>query len=287
MGTTPVIDVTGLSKSYGGTPVLRDLHLQVQPGEVLALLGPNGAGKTTLIEIVLGLVRGDSGSVRLLGEVPGPQAGRDWQRQLGVVLQFGHDRAKWRVAEMVAWVASHYPHPRDGEELLARFGLSAHARKPLGKLSGGLRRRLDLVLALLGRPGVLILDEPTTGLDPAAKRAVHDLLADEVDAGTTMLLSTHDLAEAERLASRVAILAGGRIVADGSPASLRHAIASTVEITWQVDGKHFVHTTDQAEDYVRQLLRDSAVTDLEVRRTTLEDAYLQLVGVGAEQGATK
>ncbi|MGO3797410.1 MAG: ATP-binding cassette domain-containing protein, partial [Pauljensenia sp.] len=180
----------------------------------------------------------------------------------------------------LAWVQSHYPvdtRPRDVDDLLATFGLSGHAQKSILTLSGGLRRRLDLAAAVVGRPELLILDEPTTGLDPSARRAVHDLVAEQVEAGSSLLLTTHDLAEADRLADRILILDRGRVVAQGSPDELRRSVEGQAEITWTSGSTRHLHVSTAPEDFLRELLTGADVSGLEIHRPTLEDAYLRLI----------
>ncbi|MDF1487198.1 ABC transporter ATP-binding protein [Tessaracoccus caeni] len=273
------IRAAGIRKTYGDTTVLDGIDVALQPGQAVALLGPNGAGKTTTVEILMGFVDRDGGTVEVLGVDPASQRGDSWRSRVGMVVQQGRDRPKWRVHEFLRWIHAHYPEGprlRSVDEMLDAFELHEHAHKTLVTLSGGLRRRLDLAAALIARPDLLVLDEPTTGLDPVAKRAVHDIVADQIDTGTALLLTTHDLAEADRLAGRILILNRGTIVAEGSPDQLRRQVESNVEITWNADGAHHVHVTTAPEAFVRDLLRDD-VTGLEVRRTSLEDAYLALV----------
>lgn len=273
------IRATGIRKVYGDATVLDGIDLALQPGEAVALLGPNGAGKTTTIEILMGFVERDGGHVEVLGVDPASQRSDSWRSRVGIVVQQGRDRPKWRVSEFLRWIHAHYPEGprrRGVDEILDAFELREHAHKTLVTLSGGLRRRLDLAAALIARPDLLVLDEPTTGLDPVAKRAVHDIVADQIDTGTALLLTTHDLAEADRLADRIMILNRGAIMAQGSPDALRRQVESNVEITWKADGQHHVHVTSTPEAFVRDLLRDD-VTGLEMRRTSLEDAYLALV----------
>lgn len=275
-----VIDARDIRKAYGRNTVLDGVDLTLHEGESVAILGPNGAGKTTTIEILMGFLSRDGGWVNVLGQDPSREQSPRWRSRIGMAIQTGHDHPKWRVNEFLTWIREHYENAsqlRTVDELLEVFGLTDHARKPLLNLSGGLRRRVDLAAAVVNRPELLVLDEPTTGLDPAAKRAVHDVVADQMDNGTSLLLTTHDLAEADRLASRIIILDEGRVVADGSPRALREQVESMVEITWSQGGANHLHVAAEAEGFVRALLRDEDVRHLEVRRTSLEDAYLALV----------
>lgn len=210
---------------YGERRVLRGVHLEVERGEVVALLGPNGAGKTTTMEILEGYRRRSSGDVTVLGRDP-QRAGVAWRARVGIVLQSSSDHALWPVGALLRYVAGHFERPWSCGDLLDRVGLADHAGERVARLSGGQRRRLDLALGLVGQPELLFLDEPTTGFDPQARRDVWQLLEDVRDAGATILLTTHGLDEAERLADRVAVLADGRIVALGTPEQLKRGAGS-------------------------------------------------------------
>ncbi len=272
--------------AYGETEVLRGVDFTLAPGEVVALLGPNGAGKTTTIEILEGFRAPSAGQIRVLGAEP-ISADEAWRARVGVVLQSWRDHARWRVRELLAHLGEFYrPYstptrhrPWDTDDLLARVGLTDKANRQILGLSGGERRRLDVAVGLVGRPELLFLDEPTAGFDPQARRDFHDLIHSLADDEVTILLTTHDLDEAERLADRILVLAGGRIVADGSPDTLRRRVSSTAEVRWARDGAAHVHSTDDPAEYLRGVLGTpgGAITDLEVRRATLEDAYLALV----------
>jgi ABC-2 type transport system ATP-binding protein len=282
-----VIDVQDLRMRYGSTDVLTGVTFRARPGEVLALLGPNGAGKTTTIEILEGFRMRSAGHVRVLGVDPA-HGDEHWRARLGVVLQSWRDHAKWQVRELLAHLGSHYApystperrRPWDTEELIEAVGLTAHARKRAGQLSGGQRRRLDVAIGIVGRPDLLFLDEPTAGFDPHARRDFHDLvhhLSDEDD--TTILLTTHDLDEAEKLADRILVLAGGTIIADGSADELSRRMSTEAEVRWSVGSERFVHSTKDATRFVRDLFAQHGdeLTDLQVRRASLEDTYMALV----------
>ncbi|MDT0328008.1 ABC transporter ATP-binding protein [Nocardiopsis lambiniae] len=273
--------------NYGRTEVLRGVDLTARRGEVIALLGPNGAGKTTTIEILEGFRARSAGRVEVLGMDPA-RGDERWRSRLGVVMQSWRDHGAWRVRDLVDHFGRfHAPYsepgrtrPHDTDGLLAALGLTEHARKRVRTLSGGQRRRVDVALGLVGRPELLFLDEPTTGLDPQARRDFHELvhrLADEED--TTILLTTHDLAEAEKLSDRILILAGGRIVADGSADRLSTLVGRQSEVTWSVDGARHVHSTDDPARHVAELYRvhGDDITDLRVLRPSLEEVYLDLV----------
>jgi ABC-2 type transport system ATP-binding protein len=272
---------------YGAVDVLHGIDFEVRTGEVVALLGPNGAGKTTTIEILEGFRARSAGQVTVLGTDP-EHGGEQWRARLGVVLQSWRDHAKWRVRELLHHLGHYYarygtpeiPRPWDTDELMELVGLTAQANRRIGSLSGGQRRRLDVAIGIVGRPELLFLDEPTAGFDPRARREFHELvhrLTDREQA--TVLLTTHDLAEAEKLADRVLILAGGRIIADGSPEELALRFSAQAEVRWTIDGKRFVHPTDEATPFTRKLFAQygAAVEDLEVRRPNLEDTYMALV----------
>ncbi|MEQ4301776.1 ABC transporter ATP-binding protein [Plantactinospora sp. B6F1] len=283
----PVLDVRDLRMRYGSTDVLTGVTFTARTGEVLALLGPNGAGKTTTIEILEGFRMRSAGEVTVLGVDPAHGDER-WRARLGVVLQSWRDHAKWRVRELLAHLGSYYrPYstdrirrPWDVDELVDAVGLNAHAGKRVGQLSGGQRRRLDVAIGIVGRPELLFLDEPTAGFDPEARREFHELVHRLTDLEqTTILLTTHDLDEAEKLADRILILAGGSIVADGSADQLSRRISAEAEVKWSRDGQRFVHATTDATRFVRELFQQygDAVADLEVRRASLEDTYMAMV----------
>jgi ABC-2 type transport system ATP-binding protein len=271
------IDVEGLRMRYGTTDVLHDVGFRAHDGEVLALLGPNGAGKTTAIEILEGFRTRSAGRVEVLGTDP---AGGDerWRARVGVVLQSWRDHGKWRVRELLAHLGSYYDQPWDPDALVAAVGLTEHAAKKIRTLSGGQRRRLDVAIGIVGRPEVLFLDEPTAGFDPQARHEFHELVR-ILARHTTILLTTHDLDEAEKLADRILILNGGRIVADGTADELAQRIVGEDEVRWSRDGRQFVHSTTESTKFVFGLFKEygESIADLEVRRSSLEDTYLTLV----------
>ncbi|MBX7268066.1 ABC transporter ATP-binding protein [Micromonospora sp. Llam7] len=272
---------------YGSTDVLTGVSFTARRGEVLVLLGPNGAGKTTTIEILEGFRMRSGGRVDVLGVDPA-RGDERWRARLGVVLQSWRDHGRWRVRELLLHLGSFYApystdrirRPWDVDELIDVVGLTEHADKKVGQLSGGQRRRVDVAIGIVGRPELLFLDEPTAGFDPAARREFHDLvhrLADIDD--TTILLTTHDMDEAEKLADRILILAGGRIIASGSADELSRRISAEAEVRWSRGGARFVHSTSDATGFVRQLFAEhgAQIADLEVRRASLEETYMTLV----------
>jgi ABC-2 type transport system ATP-binding protein len=215
----PAVSVSGIRKAYDRRPVLEDVSFQVARGELFALLGPNGAGKTTTVEIIEGYRRADGGSVRVLGLDPA-RDGRSLRPRIGLMLQEGGIDNRSTPREVLRLYARFFRDPEDPDALLEAVDLGRAAGTRYRRLSGGERQRLGLALALLGRPELLVLDEPTAGMDPAAKQATRERIAALRAAGTTILLTTHELGDVERLADRVAVLDRGRVVAHGSPAEL-------------------------------------------------------------------
>jgi ABC-2 type transport system ATP-binding protein len=278
-GHGPAVAVHGLRKSYGGRAVLDGLDLEVHPGECFALLGPNGAGKTTAIEILEGVRCRDTGEVRVLGEDPA-SAGRGWRARIGVVSQGEGAGQALSVRETLDHFAAYTPTPRPTDELLAAVGLEEKAGTRVGRLSGGQRRRLAVALGVQGRPEVVFLDEPTTGMDPVARRQFWQLVRDLRAGGTTVLLTTHYLDEAAALADRVGVLAGGRLVDVAPPAELGADLRRQATVCWREDdGWREVHTEAPAA-VLRDLLAGTPheVPGLSVTRPGLEDVYLSLVG---------
>lgn len=283
---TMVVDVHDLRMRYGDVEVLSGVTFSAYTGEVVALLGPNGAGKTTTIEILEGFRLRSGGSVQVLGSDPA-RGGDAWRARIGIVLQSWRDHQRWKVRELLHHLGGHYArYSTDGttrpwatDDLLAAVGLSDQADARVSTLSGGQRRRLDAAIGIVGRPELLFLDEPTTGFDPEARREFHDLIHRLADERTTVLLTTHDLDEAEKLADRIVILANGRIIADGSPDDLARQKSRDAEVRWSVDGTWHVHSTDDTVGFVASLLaqHDGNLDDLEIRRASLEDAYMALV----------
>jgi len=280
-GEDPVLEVRGLRMRYGTNDVLKGVSFEAHQGEVLALLGPNGAGKTTTIEILEGFRMRSAGDVRVLGVDPA-RGDEGWRARLGVVLQSWRDHGKWKVRDLLAYQAMHYEpyhRPWDVDELINVVGLTEHANKLVRRLSGGQRRRLDVAVGIVGKPDLLFLDEPTVGFDPAVRREFHELVHRLADEDTTILLTTHDLAEAEKLADRILILAGGTVIADGSADQLSLRMATEAEVKWTLRGQRFVHTTTEATKFVHDLFKQhgDVVADLEVRRGSLEDTYMAMV----------
>ena len=276
-----VVSVHGLRKTYGERTAVDGVDLDIPRGEVFALLGPNGAGKTTTVEILEGYRSRDAGEVSVLGVDPAHGTPR-WRARVGIVLQSVTDLSELTVAETVRHFAGYYPRPRDPDEVIATVGLTDSSAQRTRLLSGGQRRRLDVALGILGRPELLFLDEPTTGFDPAARRQFWVLVEDLAREGTTILLTTHYLEEAERLAGRVAVIASGRIVEVAEPAALggRRDAAATVSWT-DTDGSRRSVRTAEPTRTVAELAATfvGEVPGLSVTRPTLEDVYLEMVGL--------
>lgn len=272
------VRVTGLQKRYGAKRAVDGLDLTVARGEIVAVLGPNGAGKTTTVEILEGYRRRDGGDVRVLGEDP-QTAGRAWRARIGIVLQSSNDLAEATVTELVHHFARYYPDPRDPDEVIDAVGLREKARTRTRQLSGGQRRRLDVALGIVGRPELLFLDEPTTGFDPEARHAFWDLISGLRDSGTTIVLTTHYLEEAEHLADRVAVVRAGRVVAVDTPADLGGRSARRAVVQWTEGGAQRREQTDAPTALVTALgaRLGGEVPGLQVVRPTLEDVYLGLI----------
>ena len=273
------IAVRDLKKSYGSYQALRGISFDIKEGEVFGLLGPNGAGKTTTIEILEGYRTRDDGDVEVLGFDP-ERAGSAFRERIGVVLQQSQLWPNLTVAETHRLFAGYYEHPRDAEEVIALVGLAEKRDARVKTLSGGQKRRLDLGVALVGDPDLVFLDEPTTGFDPAARRAAWDMIRSLRSLGKTILLTTHYLDEAEQLADRLAVLREGVIIREGTPAELTGGSSET-EVRYRKDGNEVVLRTTEPTKLLQRLTADALaegheLEDLSVRRPTLEDVYLAL-----------
>jgi ABC-2 type transport system ATP-binding protein len=279
------ISIRGLVKRYGAAAAVDGLDLDIRRGEIFALLGPNGAGKTTTVEICEGYRDRDAGEVRVLGEDP-TTAGRAWKAQLGIVLQSGAGDSQLTCRELLRAQAAYYPDPRDPDEVLELVGLTEKARARGRSLSGGQRRRLDVALGIVGRPALLFLDEPTTGFDPEARRQFWSLIRSLRDLGTTMLLTTHYLDEAEALADRVGVITRGRLAEVAVPSALGGRGSAPVVVSWTEDGVRRSQATSTPTALVRELATrfPGEVPDLAVARPTLEDVYLRMIGEPAGAG---
>jgi ABC-2 type transport system ATP-binding protein len=315
-GPPPALVADGLRKSYGQVQAVREVSFAVQPGEIFALLGPNGAGKTTTLEILEGFRTADAGRVAVLGMDPADRArGREFREQIGVVLQDIAVEPYLTVRETIARNAGYYPWPRDADEVIGLAGLAGLERRKVRKLSGGQKRRLDLALGVVGRPRLLFLDEPTTGFDPAARQEAWATIRALRDAGTTILLTTHYMEEAQELADRVAVMTSGRVVAEGPPSRIGGRDTALTRISFALpDGCQVTDlpvyvtdppaagnglvTVDAAEPTAVlhhltgwALGRGTVLRQLTVERPSLEDIYLRLTApdriAASQEGSTR
>jgi ABC-2 type transport system ATP-binding protein len=294
----PAVRVRGLRRSFGSTVAVDGVDFDVATGEVFALLGPNGAGKTTTVEMLEGYIAPDAGSISVLGQDPGT-GGTAFRDRIGIVTQHSAIERELTVREALAHIGSWYSRPRPVDEMIERAGLGEKADARIKTLSGGQRRRLDLAAALVGTPELVFLDEPTTGFDPAARREAWDIVRGLTSGGTTVILTTHYLDEAQALADRVAVLRSGVIVAEGDPGTLGGRDVATARITFRwggaitelpetgveaaVDGERVTYETNRPTATLAALAgwataRGIELTALELSRPTLEDVYLELVG---------
>jgi ABC-2 type transport system ATP-binding protein len=281
----PAVAVSDLHKSYGAYEALRGIDFEIQTGEVFGLLGPNGAGKTTTVEILEGYRRPDGGTVSVLGEDP-QRAGLDWRERIGVVLQSSAMYQNLDVAESLELFAGYYEQPLEVDRVIELVGLTEKRHARVRTLSGGQQRRLDLGLGLIGDPEILFLDEPTTGFDPAARRAAWDVIRSLRSLGKTILLTTHYLDEAEQLSDRVAVLRDGRIAAIGRPAELAGAAPAT-EIRYRSGGEEILVATHEPTRILHELTAQALaegreLEELSVRRPSLEEIYLALTAEDEE-----
>ncbi len=273
------VRVRGLRKRYGDQEAVRGISFEIETGEIFGLLGPNGAGKTTTVEILEGYRARDGGDVQVLGHDPA-RVPRALRERIGVVLQHSQLWPNLTVRETHRIFAGYYERPRDVDEVVELVGLGEKRGARVKTLSGGQKRRLDLGLALVGDPELVFLDEPTTGFDPAARRAAWELIRSLRSLGKTVLLTTHYLDEAQQLADRLAVLREGEIVSTGTPGELTSA--GRTEIRWRENGEARVVETDEPtrtlhELTARALADGRELEELEVRRATLEEVYLELV----------
>ncbi|WP_017570771.1 ABC transporter ATP-binding protein [Nocardiopsis halotolerans] len=279
------IEVHDLRKRYGGNEAVAGIDLSVPRGEVFALLGPNGAGKSTTVEILEGFRRRDDGTVRVLGADPGT-AGRRWRSRVGVVWQGETMLPQLTVREVVRHFAGYHPLPHDPDTVIDLVGLGGRARARVTSLSGGQRRRLDVALGIVGGPELLFLDEPTTGFDPRARRDFWEMVGGLSRGGTTIVLTTHYLEEAEALADRVCVIARGRVRAQGSPSTLGGRASARATVSWTDGGERRETRTDEPTRVVGELatLFSGEVPELSVHRPTLEEVYLDLISDEGDGG---
>jgi ABC-2 type transport system ATP-binding protein len=277
-----LIEVKGLKKSYGDVHAVRGVDLEITQGEIFSLLGPNGAGKTTTVEILEGFRTRDSGSVSVLGFDPqtrGNQS-RQWRNRIGIVLQTSADAGDLTVLETIAHFSGYYSNPRNVDEVIASVGLGEKENALIRTLSGGQRRRLDVALGIIGNPELLFLDEPTTGFDPEARRAFWSLIEKLRDGGTTILLTTHYLDEAEALADRVAVINNGVIIEVSTPGDLGGRSTSKATVTWRDGNEIKSEKSDNPTEVVTKLSSrfGGEIPELIVSRPSLEDIYLEMIG---------
>jgi len=281
-----VIEVKGLKKSYGQVHAVRGVDLSIPAGEIFALLGPNGAGKTTTVEILEGFRSRDAGQISILGFDPHSQgyAARQWRDRIGIVLQSAADAGDLTVIETVRHFSRYYSNPRKVDEVMSAVGLEEKSGALIRNLSGGQRRRLDVALGIIGNPELLFLDEPTTGFDPEARRAFWGLIEKMRGNGTTILLTTHYLDEAEALADRVAVINNGLIIETATPAQLGGRATSQAVVSWRDGSQVKSEATDNPTAVVTDLSVhfDGEIPELTVIRPSLEDIYLKMIG-GADE----
>lgn len=294
----PAVSVKDLKKHYGTNPAVAGVSFSVERGEVFALLGPNGAGKTTTVEILEGMRARDGGSVEVLGYDPAKR-NPEMRKRLGIVLQELAVEPLLSVREVLTRNAGYYPHPRDVSEVIELVGLSEKADARVKTLSGGQQRRLDLGLGIIGHPEVIFLDEPTTGFDPSARRSAWELVKSLCAGGSTVILTTHYMDEAEALADHVAVIAKGRIVAEGPPSSLGGRDVGEARIAFRLldpsrisqcpiralqnERGQFEFATNDETAVLHALTgwaleTETELVGLRVERLTLEDVYLALTG---------
>ena len=277
-----LIEVKGLKKNYGDLQAVRGLDLQIEQGEIFSLLGPNGAGKTTTVEILEGFRTRDSGSVSVLGvdpQIKGHES-RIWRNRIGIVLQNSADAGDLSVGETVQHFSNYYSDPLDVQEVIHSVGLDEKQGSLIRNLSGGQRRRLDVALGIIGNPELLFLDEPTTGFDPQARRAFWSLIQQLRSDGTTILLTTHYLDEAQALADRVAVINHGQIVEISTPTELGGRATAQATVQWRDGAQIKLEKTDNPTALVSKLSTHfgGEIPELIVTRPSLEDIYLEMIG---------
>ena len=277
-----LIQVEGLKKSYGDVHAVRGLDLEIAQGEIFSLLGPNGAGKTTTVEILEGFRTRDSGTVSVLGFDPQTRGheSRLWRDRIGIVLQSSADAGDLTVLETIDHFSGYYSNPRSVDEVIHSVGLVEKENALIRNLSGGQRRRLDVALGIIGNPELLFLDEPTTGFDPEARRSFWGLIQTLRSDGTTIVLTTHYLDEAEALADRVAVINNGVIIEVSTPAELGGRATSQATVSWR-DGETIKSKrSDNPTELVTKLSSHfgGEVPELVVTRPSLEDIYLEMIG---------
>ena len=282
MNTSAAIEVRGLSKKYGNKVAVAGIDLTVERGEIFALLGPNGAGKTTTVEILEGYRVANSGQVRVLGFDPATKgaSAQKWRNQIGIVLQSTNDAADLSVLETISHFANYYEKPRDVKQVIKEVGLEEKVNAKVRELSGGQRRRLDVALGIIGSPELLFLDEPTTGFDPEARRSFWELIRTLKSEGTTILLTTHYLDEAQALADRVGVINEGVIIEIATPDTLGGRNNAPAKVTWLENGvTQELLTKNPTEEVLKLGQRfNNQIPELQVLRPNLEEIYLRMIG---------
>ncbi len=282
MSTNPAIQVRGLVKKYGEKTAVAGIDLTVEQGEIFALLGPNGAGKTTTVEILEGYRSANSGEIKVLGFDPATKgsAAQKWRNKIGIVLQSANDAADLTVIETVSHFANYFDNPKDTHQVISAVGLSDKENSKTRQLSGGQRRRLDVALGIIGSPELLFLDEPTTGFDPEARRSFWELIRTLKSEGTTILLTTHYLDEAQELADRVGVINNGKIIEIATPATLGGRNNAPAKVTWLENGVSKELLTSNPTDEVINLSKqfNGPIPELQVLRPNLEEIYLRMIG---------
>lgn len=282
MSNAPAIEVRGLVKQYGSKAAVAGIDLRVENGEIFALLGPNGAGKTTTVEILEGYRNATAGEVKVLGFDPATkgEAGQRWRNRIGIVLQSTSDAADLSVLETISHFANYYEKPRDVNQVISEVGLEEKIDAKVRELSGGQRRRLDVALGIIGSPELIFLDEPTTGFDPEARRSFWDLIKLLKSEGSTILLTTHYLDEAQALADRVGVINNGKIIEIATPQTLGGRNNAPAKVCWLEDGvtKEVLSKDPTAEVAKLSERFNGQIPELEVLRPNLEEIYLKMIG---------
>ena len=282
MNTAAAIEVRGLVKKYANKTAVAGIDLTVEQGEIFALLGPNGAGKTTTVEILEGYRSANSGDIKVLGFDPATKgsAGQKWRNRIGIVLQSASDAADLSVIETVSHFANYYENPKDIDQVINDVGLTEKIDSKVHQLSGGQRRRLDVALGIIGSPELLFLDEPTTGFDPEARRSFWELIRTLKSEGTTILLTTHYLDEAQELADRVGVINSGKLIEIAPPSTLGGRNTVPAKVTWVENGISKEILTNNPTEEVIKLNQhfNGQIPELQVLRPNLEEIYLRMIG---------
>lgn len=282
MGSALAIEVYGLVKKYGDKTAVAGIDLLVNQGEIFALLGPNGAGKTTTVEILEGYRNADAGEIKVLGFNPATKASaaQSWRNRIGIVLQSATDAADLSVIETISHFANYYENPKDVDQVISSVGLTEKIKSRVHQLSGGQRRRLDVALGIIGSPELLFLDEPTTGFDPEARRSFWDLIRTLKQEGTTILLTTHYLDEAQELADRVGVINKGQLIEVATPSTLGGRNNAPAKVMWVENGvSKEILTNNPTEEVIRLNQHfNGQIPELQVLRPNLEEIYLRMIG---------